>query len=269
MITLTIAIAVGLGGFSAAYYPGDLGLGWSIFLGILSFGVFQGVTGFLLQRRIKRDMEEVQAILEGGQRRLQQKMARWQMRPPGSMQAAQREIMDDTRVFVKEALAKTDTLAKYKLWIPMMDRQIATAKVQLSWMIKDFKTVDALMPKAMLLDPSMSCIKMARMFMLDQPTEEIVKVYNKAVARARYNGNVLPAATMSWIQVKRDDADGAFKTLTEALKKSDDETLKRNHESLMNNRPAKFTNSGLGDKWYSLLLEEPRMRVQRQRPVYR
>jgi len=269
MITLTIAIAVGLGGFSAAYYPGDLGLGWSIFLGILSFGVFQGVTGFLLQRRIKRDMEEVQAILEGGQRRLQQKMARWQMRPPGSMQAAQREIMDDTRVFVKEALAKTDTLAKYKLWIPMMDRQIATAKVQLSWMIKDFKTVDAMMPKAMLLDPSMSCIKMSRMFMLDQPTEEIVKVYNKAVARARYNGNVLPAATMSWIQVKRDDADGAFKTLTEALKKSDDETLKRNHESLMNNRPAKFTNSGLGDKWYSLLLEEPRMRVQRQRPVYR
>ena len=269
MITLTIAIAVGLGGFSLSYYPCDFGLGWSIFLGIASFAAFQGVAGFVLQRKVKRDMEEVQAILEGGQRRLQQKMARWQMRPPGSMQAAQKEILEDTKVFVKEALAKTETLAKYRLWIPMMERQIATAKVQLSWMIKDFKTVDALMPRALLIDPSMACIKMARMYMLDKPTDEIAKVYSKAVAHARYNGNVLPAATMSWVQVKRGDTDGAFKTLTEALKKSDDETLKRNHESLMNNRPAKFTNSGIGDRWYSLLLEEPRMRVQRQRPVYR
>ena len=269
MITLTIAIAVGFGGFSAAYFPGGLGWGWSVFLGIVSFGVFQAAAGILIQRRVKRDMADVQAILENGQRRLQQKTARWQMRPPGSIQAAQKEIMDDTRGFVKEALAKTDTLAKYRLWVPMMDRQIATAKVQLSWMIKDFKTVDALMPKVIFIDPSMSCIKMARMYMLDRPTEEIAKVYRKAVARARYNDNVLPAATMSWIEVKRDDLDGAFKTLTEALKKSDDETLKRNHECLMNNRPAKFTNSGIGDKWYSLLLEEPKVRMQRQRPVYR
>ena len=269
MITLTLAIAAGLGGFSAAYFPGNLGWGWSIFLGLLSFGAFQGIAGFLLQRKVKRDMADVQAILENGQRKLQQKMARWQMRPPGSLQAAQKEIMDDTKVFVKEALAKTDALAKYKLWIPMMDRQMATAKVQLSWMIKDFKAVDALMPKVLCIDPSMSCIKMARMYMLKSPTEEIAKVYRKAVARARYNDNVLPAATMSWIQVERGDNDGAFKTLTEALKKSDDETLKRNHECLMNNRPAKFTNSGLGDKWYSLLLEEPKIRAQRQRPVYR
>ena len=269
MITLTIAIAVGIGGFSAAYFPGGLGWGWSTFLGLVSFGVCQGVASFLLQRKVKRDMEDVQAILENGQRRLQQKMARWQMRPPGSIQAAQKEIMEDTKVFVKEALAKTDTLVKYKLWIPMMDRQIATAKVQLSWMIKDFKTVDALMPKVICIDPSLSCIKMARMYMLDRPTEEIAKTYRKAVVRARYNDNVLPTATMSWIQVKRGDTDGAFKTLTEALKKSDDENLKRNHECLMNNRPAKFTNSGIGDKWYSLLLEEPKVRTQRQRPVYR
>jgi hypothetical protein len=177
--------------------------------------------------------------------------------------------MEDTKAFVKEALAKTETLAKYRLWIPMMDRQMATAKVQLSWMIKDFKTVDALMPKVICIDPSMSCIKMARMYMLDRPTEDIAKVYRKAVVRVRYNDNVLPAATMSWIQVKRGDTDCAFKTLTEALKKSDDANLKRNHECLMNNRPARFTNSGIGDRWYSLLLEEPKVRTQRQRPVYR
>ena len=105
--------------------------------------------------------------------------------------------------------------------------------------------------------------------MLEKPTDEIAKVYRKAVGRVRYNGNVLLAATMSWIQVQRGDANGAFKTLTDALKKSDNETLKRNHETLMNNRVAHFTNSGLGDQWYSLLLEEPKVHQQRPRSVYR
>ena len=153
MITLFIAIAVALGGFSAAHYAADLGMGWSIFLGLVSFGVFQAAFGFFIQRKVKADMAKVQGILEGGQKRLQQKMQRWQMRPPGSIQAAQKEIADDTRIFVKEALAETENLRKYRLWVPMIERQMATAQLQLNWMIKDFKRVDELMPKAMFLDP--------------------------------------------------------------------------------------------------------------------
>ena len=269
MLTLIIALAVAGGGFAAAYYAGDWGLGWSISAGVASFGVFQGVFGFQIQKRVKRDMEAVQGILLAGQKKLQQKMQRWQMRPPGSLQAAQKEIFEDTKVFVKEALAQTETLRKYRLWVPMMDRQIATAQTQLSWMIKDFKTVDRLMPKVLCVDPTMSAIKMARMYMLERPLADIQKVYRKGAGRARYNGNVLLAAAMSWMQVQRGDADGAFKTLTEALKKSDNETLKRNHEQLMNNRVAHFSNSGLGDQWYSLFLEEPKIRAQHQRSVYR
>jgi hypothetical protein len=102
-----------------------------------------------------------------------------------------------------------------------------------------------------------------------EESAKIAKVYEKAVRRVRYNGNVLLAAAWSWIQVQRGNADGAFKTLTEALKKSDDATLKRNHETLMNNRVAHFSNSGIGDQWYSLMLEEPKVKVQRQRSVYR
>lgn len=269
MITLALAFTVAGGSFVAAHFAADWGWGWSVFAGIVGFGVFQGVVGYLLQRRVKRDMERVQSILVNGQKQLQQKMQRWQMRPPGSIQAAQNEIFADTKVFVKEALAQTETLRKYRLWVPMMDRQIATAQLQLSWMIKDFKTVDRLMPKALCVDPTMSAIKMARLYMLEKPMAEIEKVYRKGVSRVRYNGNVLLAATMSWMQVQKGDADGAFKTLTEALKKSDNETLKRNHEELMNNRVAHFSNSGIGDQWYSLLLEEPRVRTQRQRSVYR
>ena len=73
MITLFIALAVGGGSFSAAYFAGDWGIGWSVFAGVLGFGVFQGVVGFLLQKRVKRDMEAVQGILVAGQKRLQQR----------------------------------------------------------------------------------------------------------------------------------------------------------------------------------------------------
>ena len=269
MITLFFAIAVGGGSFAAAYFAGDWGLGWSIFMGVVGFGVFQGVTGFLIQKRVKRDMERVQGIMMAGQRQIQQKIQRWQLRPPGSVQAAQNEIFNDTKRFVHEALMQTETLGKYRLWVPMMDRQIATAKLQLNWMIKEFKQVDKLMPKALCIDPTMSAIKMARMYMLDRPLAEIEKVYRKGVRRTRYNGNVLLAAAMSWMQVQKGDADGAFKTLTEALKKSDNETLKHNHEQLMNNRVAHFSNSGIGEQWYSLQLEEPKVHAQRQRSVYR
>lgn len=269
MVTLLIAIVVGFGGFSASYWGADIGVGWSICLGVVSFGVFQAAVGLFVQKRVKAEMERVQTILVEGQKRLQQKMQRWQLRPPGSMQAAQKEIFEDTKIFVKEALAATSSLEKYRLWVPMMNRQIATARIQLSWMIKDFNTVDELMPHALLLDPMMCCIKMARMQMRSEDVAEIRKVYRKGIRRVRYNGNVLLAATMSWIELNRGDSDAAFKTLTEALKNSDNETLKRNHECLMNNRPAHFSNSGIGDQWYSLLLEEPRMRMQRQRSVYR
>ena len=269
MITLVIAVLFAAGCFAAAFYPGDWGLGWSIFAGVAGFGVFQGVFGFLLQKRVKRDMEKVQRILVNGQKRLQEKMQRWQLRPPGSIQAAQKEMMDDTRVFVKEALAETETLRKYRLWVPMIERQMATAQLQLNWMIKDFKKVDELMPKALLMDPTMVAMKLARMQMLDSPLEEIAKVYEKAARRLKYNQNVLLAGCYSWILVKRGKIDDAFKALTEALKNSDNETLKRNHEALMNNRVAHFNNSGLGDQWYSLQLEEPKVRMQRPRSVYR
>ena len=269
MVTLIIAIAVAFGGFSAAYYAADLGIGWSIFFGILGFGVFQGVFGFLIQRKVKGDMMKVQGILEAGQKKLQQKMLRWQLRPPGSVQAAQKEIAADTRVFVKEALAETENLRKYRLWVPMVERQMATAQLQLNWMIKDFKKVDELMPKAMLLDPTTVAMKLARQQMLGAEVAEMEKTYRKGVRRLRYNQNVLLAATWSWILVKRGKVDEAFKALTEALKNSDDATLKRNHECLMNNKVAHFNNSGIGDQWYSLFLEEPKVKMQRQRSVYR
>ena len=142
MITFITAVIFGGGSFYSAHYLADIGMVWSIVLAIVAFGAFQLVVGRIIQKKVQADMDAVQRILLEGQKGLQLKMQRWQMRPPGSIQAAQREIAEDTRVFVKEALAQTDTLAKYRLFVPMMSRQIATAKLQLAWMIKDFKLVE-------------------------------------------------------------------------------------------------------------------------------
>ncbi len=269
MITLAIGVVLGCSVSALLRYACDFGWGWSVALGVVAFTTFQVLTGLLFRKKVMADMQAVQAILAEGQKKIQAKMARWQFRPPGSIQAAQKEIADDTRIFVEEALARCEELDKYRHWVPMIARQKATAQLQLSWMIKDFKRVDALMDKALFIDPTMVAMKIARMQMTDCPVAEIRKVYERAVRRLKYNQNVLLAAAYSWILVKRGMSDEAFKALTEALKHSDNETLKRNHEQLMNNRVAHFSNSGIGEQWYSLMLEEPKIRQQRQRSVYR
>ena len=265
LISIMVGLLVGLGlGLSET-----LGYGWSTFHGVLAFGLTQFIAGRVIQKRVKAVMDSVQAVLMEGQKRLQAKMARWQMRPPGSIQAMQAEMARDQRGFVLEALARTEDLRQFTPWVPMMSRQIATAQFQLFWMIKEFKKVDELMPKALFLEPTMTAMKLARMYMLDKPTEEITKVYEKGVRRLRYNQNVMLAATYSWILVQRKDIDGAFKALNKALEKSDNETLKANRDHLANNRVAHFTNTALGEQWYALLLEEPKIRQQRQRMQWR
>lgn len=269
MITMIISFALSGGAFSAAYFAADWGAGWSIACAILAFLAFQIVFGMKMRKKIMADMMRVQEIMLEGQKALQAKMQRWQIRPPGSIQAAQREIEQDTRAFVMKAIEETDRLKRYRLWVPLIDRQMATAKAQFYWMIKDFAKFDEFIPMALMADPVMYAMRMARMHMLGRPVEEIGKIYAKSARRARYNANVVPAACWSWILVKAGRTDDAFKALGEALKRSDDETLKRNYEALMNNRAAQFTNSGLGDKWYALFLEEPKIRMQRPRQVYR
>lgn len=259
-----------------SHFACGVGTGWSVFNGIVCFLAAQGGISFYFIKRIKADMNAVQSIMAEAQRAVEAKTRQWMIRPPGSIQEAQRIIQNDMTAAARKALEATGKLVKYKPWVLMVEKQIATAQFHLNWLLKDFKAVDALIPKALFLDPASIAMKMARMQMQSAPLDEIEKVYKKAVARTRYNGNVLPAACWSWILVKRGEAetdkakrdeliDRAFKALGEALKKSDNETLKRNHECLMNNRVPQFNNSGLGDQWYALHLEEPKIKTQRRR----
>jgi hypothetical protein len=236
--------------------------GWSVFWGLLTFVVGQGGVGFLIQKRVKAGMGGVQKILEDGQKRLQMKVNQWQMRPPGSVKQAQLELEREQRVFVERALEASKGLERFNLWAPLMGRQLASLRIQLYWMIKDFKKVDALMPHALIVDPMMAAVKIARMHM--NGAEGVEKVFKKHTARLRYGDGVLLYALYSWILVQKKDFDGAHKVLIEACEKMENDTITRNREHLANNRVGHFSNAGLGDQWYALHLEEPKVKMQRQ-----
>lgn len=253
---LSVMLAVLLGATGAAHW------GWAVFWGVLAFAAGQGATAFLFQKRVKAAMNGVQQILLDGQKRLQQKVSQWQMRPPGSLKQAQQEIERDQRVFVDRALESSKSLERFSPWVPLMGRQLATLRIQLYWMIKEFKKVDELMPKALVVDPTMAALKIARMHMTG--AEGIDKVFKKQIGRVRYGQGALLYGLYAWILVQKKDLDGAHKVLIEACEKMENETLKRNREHLANNRVGHFSNAGLGDEWYALHLEEPKIKMQRQ-----
>ena len=142
MFTYFISFASGIGGYAAAHFAAGIGNGWSVAIGFAVLIAVQLGLSWHFMKKLKVEMGGVQSIMAEGQKAIQAKVARWQIRPPGSIAEAQRIIFEDTCSFVKRAIAEADKLKKYRLWVPMIDRQIATAKFQLNWMIKNFKEVD-------------------------------------------------------------------------------------------------------------------------------
>jgi tetratricopeptide (TPR) repeat protein len=238
--------------------------GWAILLGVLAFAAGQGLTGYLLQRRVKVAMEAVQHIMVEGQKRMQQKVKMWQTRPPGSMKDAQLEMERDQKRIVEQALEASKSLERFNRWVPLMEKQIATLRLQLYWSVKNFKKVDELMPLAIYMEPTMINVKIARLFMLEADIAEIEKFFKKQVSKLRYGQGVVLYSLMAWIYLQRNDLDKANKILIEACEKMENDVVKRNRELLANNRANQFSNTGLGEEWYALHLEQPKMKQQRQ-----
>ncbi|MEI7901480.1 MAG: hypothetical protein WCK89_14615 [bacterium] len=262
MLTVLINVIFGLLFMAALGMTGTANWGWSVFWGLLAFVAGQGLSGYLIQKRMKAAMGGVQKILEDGQKRLQFKVNQWQSRPPGSVKQAQQEIERDQRIFVEKALEASKGLERFNRWAPLMQRQIATMRIQLYWMLKDFKRVDELLPKALIVDPVMAAIKVARMYMKGE--EGLEKVFKKHTARLRYGQGAMLYGLYAWILVQKNEIDGAHKVLIEACGKMENDTMKKNREHLANNRVGHFSNAGLGDEWYALHLEQPKVKMQRQ-----
>jgi hypothetical protein len=210
-------------------------------------------------------MNKVQAILQAGQDRVQKKALQMQSRPIGSIKEAQRILEKEQRGFMEQALANTALLEPYYRWMPLLDRQVATMRMQLYFQLKDDAAVDKLLPQCLYLDPMTAAMRMTRMYRTDASSAEIAKFYNKQTRKLRYGQGAILYGLMAWIHVQRNEAEDARKVLMKANERMSNDTLKANLDHLTNGRVRQFSNAGLGDEWYALGLEMVKVRPQRQR----
>jgi hypothetical protein len=164
---------------------------------------------------------------------------------------------------VMQALEATSSLEPFFKWSFLLGKQVTTMRMQFHYQLHDFEKVDELLPKCLFLEPMTACMKMARMYKLKD--EGIDGFFEKRVKRLRYGQGAILYALYVWILVKQKRVDEAHEILIRACDKEENDTLKRNREHLANNRVKQFSNAGMGDEWYALGLETPKMQVKRQR----
>ncbi len=263
MLALIIAIVSGVL-LGVGLVMGDIaGLGWSIFWGILTtLGVQVGM-GLLFRRMVMARMNLVQGIIQQGQAKLQRQVQMMQTRPVGSVKQAQKMLEDEQKKFIREALAATNGLEPFFLWSILLNRQVATMRMQFNYQLQEWGEVDKLMPTCIFLEPLTSAMKMARMY--TRGDDGIDAFFKKSTKRLRYGKGVILYALYSWILVKQKRYEEATSVLIDARKKVDSPVINRNWEHMANNRFRQFSNAGIGDEWYALGLETPKVAVRRQR----
>ncbi len=261
LVALAVGVVLTLTGCSPWY--------WSILWSVLALIAGQLLLGWLLRWRMSSITAQVQAVMTQGQARMQAKVQRWKTRRMSDPKSAEAELAKDRDALIAQVQGLLRPLEKYRLWIPLLGRQLATMELQFAWQRKDWKRVDELLPRALLLEPMMVCMKLARQWQREESTDALRATFKKAARKARYGTTALLYSAFAWMLVKRGDVDEAYKVLLEADQKNEHATVKANRDALANNRLTHFSNAGFGDEWYALWLEEPKIRVQRQHGVGR
>ncbi len=240
--------------------------GWAVFWGLLAaLAAFAGAS-LVLRKRLAAVMSGFQKTMETGQKQVQAKVQQFTLRPSGSPSQMMRELESIMAKSLKTAIGQTDALEPFKPWVPFMERQIATTRLQLYYQLKDYKKVDELMPRAMILDPMTFSMKLAQMHRNNASFEDIAKDFQKGVARLKYNQSALPYSVLAWMYVKAGKDEEAYNLLVKACKDNENDTLKRNRDKLANKKVREFSNAGLGEQWYALYLEQPPVQTRRVMP---
>lgn len=261
MLTLLIALVVGLAtGFSAYHFWGVV---WGIVFGFIGVIAAQLLTGLVIRKKINRINGEIQEIMMDAQKQINRKVQMFQQKPHGDVKGMQKLLEKEQENHIREALKATDRLQPFCKWNLLLDRQIATMKMMYCYQLKEFNKVDELMPKVMFFDPRALAIKLARMY--KKNADGIDKLFQRKARRCKGESATLLYALYSWILVKQQRIDDAIKVLVDGKSKTGSEVLASNWEHLVNGRIKQFSNAGLGDEWFALYLEEPKIKAQKAR----
>ena len=182
--------------------------------------------------------------------------------PPSAFKAARQMLEKIQFDAIRKSLAELDGFKKFYIWNVMLSRQINTMKVQLYYQLREYSKVDELLPKAILFDPQSLAIKLARMYKNDNAA--IDKFFKLKCRRFKGENGAFLASVYAWIKIKQEKNDMALEALRYAAKTSDNQILRENIDRLVNGKVKHYSNSGFGDTWYVLALEEPKVKNQRQ-----
>jgi hypothetical protein len=238
--------------------------GWSYVWGTVVFLLSQMAVGLLLKNKIVATQNEIQQIIQEGQRKLTIKMNQMQRQGGGNVKVMQKVLEVEQGKFLNEALQATSRMEPFVKWSFLMKKQIATMRFQFNFQLKNNEEVDKLIPKVLYLDPMIYAMRMAREYKKGD-MDAFSKTYKKAKGRYKGEKGTIIFATYAWAMVKKNQIDEAIACLNTALKKSTNETLQKNLLALQNGKPKQFSNAPLGDMWYPLYLEEVKPKTQKIR----
>jgi hypothetical protein len=264
MFTTILSLILGVGTAVSLKYTDVSSSFWSIFLGIL---VFVGVTvciNLILRKKISQIMYGLQMMLTEGQKTIQNRVNQFQSRPNGDPKRFMAEMEKKQHELIKSAIDYTKNFEKFRNWTPLFGKQINTTRMQFYYQLQDFAMVDKLLPKCLYMEQMTCAMRIARMYKNEVPLSEIEKQFKKFTIRLRRGKSYLLYSLMAWIFVQKEMLDKAHIILVEGCKVGSHDTMKKNLERLANNRIREFSNAGLGDEWFALFLEAPKMQIKRQ-----
>ncbi|MBU8902777.1 MAG: DUF3021 domain-containing protein [Victivallales bacterium] len=259
MLTLIISIMFGLiaGWASSLEYD----MTWTIIIAASVFAVFWIGIGLFIRRQINKVNATIQDQMGEAQKRINRKLQMFQNKPGANVKSVQKTLEKDQNEAIAAALKTTHQIDRYFKWNFLLKKQISTMRMMFYYQMKNFKKVDELLPGCMFLDPRATAFKIARMY--KRKNGDIDSFFAKKCRRLKGENAALLYGLYSWILVKNDEADKALKLLTAARKKINHPTIVENREKLANGKIKQFSNSGLGELWYSLYLEEPKVKQKK------
>lgn len=243
---------------------------WAFSCGMLGFLLTHICIALIIRRKINQIQAVLQAEMTNGQQQVNRKVHQLQMKPSGNMKSMQKLLEKEQFKSLRNALEIIKEMDKYTSWSPLLNKQLSAMRLQFYYQLKEFDKVDEYIPKALFLDANLVAMKMARMYHHKDP--KLDSFFKSKIKKFSGDNAVLIYGLYSWILVKQDRIDDAIKILVEGKDKTDNEVLKRNWESLVNGKVKRFSNAGIGEIWYSLYLEEPKVqkpKMQRQGKGFR
>ena len=261
MITILISALVATA-LVGTLITSQVSTGATVFYSIIGFiGTFF-LVGFPIRKKMSKVQGELQQSMQAAQARMQRKVQLFQNKPGGNVKQIQRQLDIDQTAMFKERLEFTKQLEPFRKWSLLTGRQIATLRLQFYYQLKEFNQVDKILATCgflrgpLMIDPMASAMRMARCYQNDD-LAGAERVFKRRIRWTWGERGTLLYGLMSWIYVKLGQPAEARRVLLKAHKATGVDTFSRNWEHLSNARVESFSNSGLGDQWFGLYLENP------------